>query len=88
MYSSTAPGSRSRRRSPIWSFQIGGALSTNLDGVFLGTRHALRTMNADTGGCIVNVASAAGIKPITGNAGYGTSKAAIRFFTQVAALEG
>ncbi len=63
-------------------------LSTNLDGAFLGTKHALRAMRDRGGGCIVNIASAAGIKPISGNAAYGTSKAAIRFFTRIAALEG
>jgi 3(or 17)beta-hydroxysteroid dehydrogenase len=63
-------------------------LATNLDGVFLATQHALRVMRDRGGGCIINIASAAGIKPISGNAAYGTSKAAIRFFTQVAALEG
>jgi NAD(P)-dependent dehydrogenase (short-subunit alcohol dehydrogenase family) len=62
-------------------------LATNLDSVFLGTRQAMSAMK-DRGGCIINVASAAGIKPLSGNAVYGTSKAAIRFFTRVAALEG
>jgi NAD(P)-dependent dehydrogenase (short-subunit alcohol dehydrogenase family) len=62
-------------------------MATNLDGVFLGTRQAMSTMK-EHGGCIVNIASAAGIKPIAGNAAYGTSKAAIRFFTRIAALEG
>jgi len=63
-------------------------MATNLDGVFLGTRQAMSAMKAGGGGCITNIASAAGIKPLTGNAAYGTSKAAIRFFTRVAALEG
>lgn len=63
-------------------------MSTNLDGVFLGTRQAMRAMKEGGGGCIINIASAAGIKPLSGNAAYGTSKAAIRFFTRVAALEG
>lgn len=63
-------------------------MATNLDGVFLGTRQAMIAMKEGGGGCIVNIASAAGIKPISGNAAYGTSKAAIRFFTRVAALEG
>ena len=62
-------------------------MATNIDGVFLGTKHALRAMNTG-GGCIINIASAAGIKPVSGNAAYGTSKAAIRFFTRIAALEG
>ena len=63
-------------------------VTTNLDGVFLGTRYAMEVMKAGRGGCIINIASAAGIKPLAGNAAYGTSKAAIRFLTQVAALEG
>jgi NAD(P)-dependent dehydrogenase (short-subunit alcohol dehydrogenase family) len=62
-------------------------MATNLDSVFLGTRQAMIAMK-EHGGCIINIASAAGIKPISGNAAYGTSKAAIRFFTRVAALEG
>lgn len=63
-------------------------IATNLDSVFLGTRQAMVAMKEHGGGCIVNIASAAGIKAISGNAAYGTSKAAIRFFTLVAALEG
>jgi len=63
-------------------------MATNLDGAFLGTKAAMAAMQTTGGGCIINIASAAGIKPLPGNAAYGTSKAAIRFFTQVAALEG
>lgn len=63
-------------------------ITTNLDGVFLGTRQAMSAMKEHGGGCIINIASAAGIKPLSGNAAYGTSKAAIRFFTRIAALEG
>jgi 3(or 17)beta-hydroxysteroid dehydrogenase len=63
-------------------------MAVNLDSVFLGAKQAMTAMKEHGGGCIVNIASAAGIKPISGNAAYGTSKAAIRFFTRVAALEG
>jgi NAD(P)-dependent dehydrogenase (short-subunit alcohol dehydrogenase family) len=63
-------------------------LATNLDSVFLGTRQAMSAMKEGGGGCIINIASVAGIKALSGNAAYGTSKAAIRFFTRVAALEG
>jgi 3(or 17)beta-hydroxysteroid dehydrogenase len=63
-------------------------MQTNLDSAFLGTKHAMATMQSTGGGCIINIASAAGIKPVSGNAVYGTSKAAVRFLTQVAALEG
>jgi NAD(P)-dependent dehydrogenase (short-subunit alcohol dehydrogenase family) len=51
-------------------------------------KQAMLAMKEGGGGCIVNIASAAGIKPVSGNATYGTSKAAIQFFTRVAALEG
>jgi len=63
-------------------------MQTNLDGVFLGTKAAMDAMRTTGGGCIIQIASAAGIKPLAGNAAYGTSKAAIRYFTQIAALEG
>ncbi len=62
-------------------------LATNIDSAFLGTREAIKAMKSGSGGCILNVASAAGIKPLAGNAAYGTSKAAIRFLTRVAAIE-
>lgn len=62
-------------------------MTTNLDSVFLGTWQAMSAMK-ESGGCIINIASAAGIKAVAGNAAYGTSKAAIRFFTRIAALEG
>jgi len=63
-------------------------MATNLDSVFLGTRQAMSAMKEHGGGCIINIASTAGIKSVSGNAAYGTSKAAIRFFTRIAALEG
>lgn len=65
-------------------------MTVNLDGVFLGTRAGLRQMaNQDpAGGLIVNIASAAGIKPLAGAAAYGTAKAAVRHLTKCAALEG
>lgn len=62
-------------------------LATNLNGAFLGTKYAMNAMKAG-GRCILNVASAAGIKALAGNSAYGTSKAAIRFLTRVAAIEG
>ena len=63
-------------------------LAVNLDGVFLGTRCAIEAMKASGGGSIINIASAAGAKALAGNAAYGASKAAVRFLTRVAALEG
>lgn len=60
-------------------------MGVNLDGVFLGTRQAIRTMKEN--GSIVNVASVSGITPSGGAAAYCTSKAAVRMFSKAAAIE-
>jgi NAD(P)-dependent dehydrogenase (short-subunit alcohol dehydrogenase family) len=61
-------------------------LSVNLDGVFLGTKYAIRAMKG-RGGSIVNVASVSGITPYPGASAYAASKAAIRLFSKIAAIE-
>jgi NAD(P)-dependent dehydrogenase (short-subunit alcohol dehydrogenase family) len=61
-------------------------LSTNLDGTFLAVRHGLRALRA-TGGAIVIVGSASGIRPSAGAAAYSTSKAAVSMLVKVAAKE-
>jgi NAD(P)-dependent dehydrogenase (short-subunit alcohol dehydrogenase family) len=60
--------------------------AVNLDGVFLGTKHAINAMNGK-GGSIVNVASVSGINPDPGASAYGASRAAIRLFAKLAAVE-
>jgi NAD(P)-dependent dehydrogenase (short-subunit alcohol dehydrogenase family) len=60
-------------------------MAVNLDGVFLGTRHAIQVMV--DGGSIVNVGSVSGIKPAAGGAAYCASKAALRIFSKAAAIE-
>ena len=60
-------------------------LSVNLDGAFLGTKHALRAL-AD-GGAIVHVGSASGLRPAAGAAAYSTSKAGLRMLVRAAAKE-
>jgi len=62
-------------------------LGVNLDGVFLGTKHALRVMLAQGRGSIVNISSASGIRVVPGAAAYTTSKAAVIAFTRSVALE-
>ncbi len=63
-------------------------MSVNLDGVFLGTKHAIRTMRESGGGSIVNISSAAGlIGTVDDTAAYVASKGAVRLFTKAAALE-
>jgi NAD(P)-dependent dehydrogenase (short-subunit alcohol dehydrogenase family) len=62
-------------------------MAINLDGVFLGTKHAARAMRRGGGGSVVLVSSASGIKAGPGASAYGTSKAAVRQFAKAAALE-
>ncbi len=62
-------------------------LQINLDGVFLGTKYAIRAMQSGNGGSIINVASASGIKASAGASAYCASKAAVRMFSKTAALE-
>ena len=63
-------------------------LAVNLDGVFLGTKHAIRAMRQDgRGGSIVNVASVSGVTAQPGASAYCASKAAVIMFTRSAALE-
>jgi NAD(P)-dependent dehydrogenase (short-subunit alcohol dehydrogenase family) len=61
--------------------------ATNLDGVFLGCKHAIRAMRrAGNGGSIVNVSSRSGLVGIPGAAAYASSKAAVRNHTKSVAL--
>jgi len=63
-------------------------MSVNLDGVFLGTKHAIRAMRESGGGSIVNISSVAGIIGTADDtAAYVASKGGVRLFTKAAALE-
>lgn len=62
-------------------------LAVNLDGVFLGTRAAVRAMRPAGGGSIVNVASVSGIKATPASAAYCASKAAVIMLTRAVAVE-
>lgn len=62
-------------------------MAVNLDGVFLGAKHAVKAMRAGHGGSIINVASASGLKASAGASAYCTSKAAVRMLTKTVALE-
>lgn len=62
-------------------------MSINLDGVFLGTKYAIRAMKGK-GGSIVNISSAVGIVGTPDDtSAYIASKGAVRLFTKAAALE-
>jgi NAD(P)-dependent dehydrogenase (short-subunit alcohol dehydrogenase family) len=62
-------------------------LTINLDGVFLGTREAIRAMRSQGRGSIVNLSAATGIRALPGAGAYGVSKAGVCMLTRVAALE-
>lgn len=59
---------------------------TNLDGVFLGCKHAIRAMRPRGAGSIVNISSRSGVVGIPGAAAYASSKAAVRNHTKSVAL--
>lgn len=59
---------------------------TNLDGVFLGCKHAIAAMKARGTGSIINIGSRSGVVGIPGAAAYASSKSAIRNHTKTVAL--
>jgi 3(or 17)beta-hydroxysteroid dehydrogenase len=60
--------------------------ATNLDGVFLGCKHAIRAMRRTGAGAIVNISSRSGLVGIPQAAAYAASKAAVRNHTKSVAL--
>jgi NAD(P)-dependent dehydrogenase (short-subunit alcohol dehydrogenase family) len=60
--------------------------ATNLDGVFLGCKHAIRAMRPHRSGSIINVSSRSGQVGIPAAAAYASSKAAVRNHTKTVAL--
>ncbi len=61
-------------------------MSINLDGVFLGTKHAVQAMKANRGGSIVNLSSIEGLIGDPNLAAYNASKGGVRLLTKSAAL--
>jgi NAD(P)-dependent dehydrogenase (short-subunit alcohol dehydrogenase family) len=61
-------------------------IRVNQDGVFLGTRMAIKEMSID-GGSIVNISSIEGIVGSPGLAAYNASKGGVRIFSKAVALE-
>ena len=63
-------------------------MAINVDGVFLGTKHAVHAMRRHgEGGAIVNVSSASGLVGAPMSSAYCASKGAVRLFTKSVALE-
>jgi 3(or 17)beta-hydroxysteroid dehydrogenase len=60
--------------------------AVNLDGVFLGCKHAIPHLRAAGGGSIINLSSVAGIIGTPTLSAYGSSKGAVRQLTKSVAL--
>jgi 3(or 17)beta-hydroxysteroid dehydrogenase len=63
-----------------------GLMAVNLDGTFLGCKHAVRVMKERGGGSIVNLSSIAGIVGNGSLAAYSASKGGVRLLTKSVAL--
>jgi NAD(P)-dependent dehydrogenase (short-subunit alcohol dehydrogenase family) len=62
--------------------------AVNVEGVFLGLKHALPLMRkAGNGGSIINMSSVAGLKGSPNLAGYCATKGAVRLLTKAVAME-
>lgn len=59
---------------------------TNLDGVFLGCKYAIRAMRTSGTGSIINISSRSGIVGVPTATAYASSKAAVRNHTKSVAL--
>jgi 3(or 17)beta-hydroxysteroid dehydrogenase len=61
-------------------------MMVNLDGTFLGCKHAIRVMKEKGGGSIVNISSVAGLVGAGNLAAYSASKGSVRLLTKSVAL--
>lgn len=59
---------------------------TNLDGIFLGCKYAIKAMKNNPNSAIVNIGSRSGLVGVPSSAAYSSSKAAIRNYTKTVAL--
>jgi NAD(P)-dependent dehydrogenase (short-subunit alcohol dehydrogenase family) len=59
----------------------------NLEGVFLGVKHAIPAMRDSGGGSIINMSSVAGLKGAANLSAYNATKGGVRLFTKGVALE-
>jgi NAD(P)-dependent dehydrogenase (short-subunit alcohol dehydrogenase family) len=80
-----ATGGQSIAEFSLESWRLQQAV--NVEGVFLGIKHALPLMRRGGGGSIVNMSSIAGLVGSAGMACYAATKGAVRLFTKSVALE-
>lgn len=75
---------------PVWEFSLEDwkkQTAVNLDGVFLGTKHAIPAMRDSGGGSIIIMSSLAGMQGSPGLAGYCATKGGVRLFAKACAVE-
>ena len=70
---------------PLEEFRT--VMAINVDGTFLGMKHAIPRIAAAGGGAVVNISSIAGLRGGARSTAYCGSKAAIRMMTKAVALE-
>lgn len=70
---------------PLEEFK--NVMAINVDGTFLGMKHAIPRIAAVGGGAVVNISSIAGLRGGARSTAYCGSKAAIRMMTKAVALE-
>ena len=68
-----------------WAWDV--TMNLNLKGYFLLSQAVAKIMKEQGGGCIINVASSAGIRPMPGLGIYSITKAGVIMLTQVLASE-
>ena len=62
-------------------------MAVNIDGVFLGTKHAVPAMRRAGGGSIINISSILGLTGLEKLSAYCASKGAVRLFTKSTAIQ-
>lgn len=75
---------------PVWDMTLADwrrQNAINLDGVFLGTKHAIPAMRRAGSGSIVIISSVAGLRGAPGLAGYCATKGGVRLFAKAVAGE-
>ncbi|WP_439815011.1 SDR family NAD(P)-dependent oxidoreductase [Zavarzinia sp. CC-PAN008] len=75
---------------PVWEMTLADwrrQNAINLDGVFLGTKHAIPAMRRAGSGSIIIISSVAGLKGAPGLAGYCATKGGVRLFAKAVAGE-
>lgn len=83
-------GISAKQPGPIRQIELSDwrqVMAVNLDGVFLGMKHAMRAMDG-SGGVIINIASILSFAAIPNSAAYCASKGGVLQLTRAGALEG